>query len=75
MAGKNVNFPGTNESFPPCLISLHFFMYFFILEVKIPSKCQNYLGTRFLSSLFFPGMQAEFPTKEGVAVFQLSYLY
>ena len=28
-----------------CSISLHFIMYFFILEVKIPSKCQNFLGS------------------------------
>ena len=47
-------YPGTQSKFPPillnfpryCLISLHFFMYFFILEVKIPSKYQNFLGTR-----------------------------
>ena len=31
-------------------------MYFFILEIQIPSKSQDFPGTRFLSSLFFPGM-------------------
>ena len=42
-------FPGTQSKFSP--IS----MYFCILEVKFSSKCQHFLGTRFLSSLFFPG--------------------
>ena len=32
-------------------IAKHFFMYFFILLVKIPSTCQNFSGTRILSSL------------------------
>ena len=35
-------------------------MYFFILEVKFPSICQNFLVTRFSSSLFFPGMSIHF---------------
>ena len=32
-------------------------MYFFILEIQIPSKSEDFPGTRFLSSLFFPGME------------------
>ena len=59
MAGKMPIFPGTNKSFPPVLLNFPPFLYvFLILEVKIPSKCQNFPGTRFLSSLFFPGMIA-----------------
>ena len=40
-----------------CLFSLQFFTYkFFILEVKFPSKCQNFLETCSRVPYFFPGM-------------------
>ena len=49
----NQNFPPKLPNFPP----LFFEMYvFFIVEVVIPSKCQHFTGTSFLSSLLFPGM-------------------
>ena len=58
--GKNVLFAGNpiKISLQYCLISLHFFMYFFILEVQILSKCQSFPATRFLGPLIFPGMMS-----------------
>ena len=49
-------FGGTHSKFPYRFSCISLYTIFYILEVKIPSKRQNFPETWVLSSLFFPGM-------------------
>ena len=54
MAGKNALFPGNHSKFPSSIAKQVF--EFWGMGVSFNSKCQHFPGTRFLSSLVFPGM-------------------